>query len=376
MSPGHLSFDVTLARGAFRLSAAARVPLAGVTALFGPSGSGKTTLLRTLAGLETGARGRIALEAGTFAQTWLDTAGSVNRSAHRRAVGLVFQEARLFDHLSVMGNLRYADKRAFRRGVEGPAFADVVEALDLPALLSRMPAGLSGGERQRVALGRTLLARPRVLLLDEPFSALDGGRKAALLPYLEAVVRRFAMPALYVSHAMEDVIRLADHVVVLSDGRVLAQGPAAAILQRPDLEPVTGRPDAGVLIEGEILCHDGRYALTTVAFKGGQLTLPGVAGPEAAGLAPGAPVRLRIRARDVSIALNNPEGLSIRNCLPGVITGLTADPHGPDLDVTLQVGGQSIRARITRAAGDALALSTGQSVFALIKSVSLEISSP
>jgi len=259
MSAESLSIRVQLAFPGFELDVDERLSLDGVTAVFGPSGSGKSTLLRAVAGFETPRAGRIA----AADQLWFDSRSGTDLPPHRRPVGFLFQDARLFAHLDVAGNLAFADKRS-RRGQRAFDLDEVVAAFDLEPLLKRPAAALSGGEKQRVALARTLLARPKLLLLDEPLSALDRERKAEILPYLEQIPKRFSVPALYVSHAIDEVTRVADDVLVLAAGRVRAYGPAEPIVERLDLEPLTGRFEAGVLLHGRVAAHDSRLALTHV----------------------------------------------------------------------------------------------------------------
>ena len=355
----HLDFDIDLARGSFQLRCSERLPLRGVTAIFGPSGGGKTSLLRCLAGFER-ARGRVA-----FGQeVWLDSRRGKFVPPHRRAVGFMFQEARLFRHLSVAGNLRFAARRA-PHGV--PAFDDVVSALDLQSLLSRPAAALSGGERQRVALARTLLAKPALLLLDEPLAALDAARKADILPYLEALPVRFGTPTLYVSHAIDEVARLADRVLVLVRGRKHAYGPTAAVLERLDVQSIAGPLEASVVVEARVTGRDMGYRLTLLNLAG-----QAIATPLNERLQTGANARLRIRARDVAVATVRPAGISIRNVLSGTLAELAQDASSPFAEAVIDVGGQRLRARITRAAAADLRLAVGQSVFALVKSVSFE----
>ena len=356
-----LEIDVDLALGEFRLTVAERVPLPGITAVFGPSGSGKSTLLRVIAGLES-ARGRIA--AG--ADTWLDTRQGIFLAAFRRPVGYLFQDARLFEHLSVAGNLRYAARRA-GQGDPVITLKDVVAAFDLEALLGRRVTALSGGERQRVALARTLLTRPALLLLDEPLAALDLFRKAEILPYLEALSSRFGVPTLYVSHSIDEVARLADRTLVLTDGRVRAFGPTPLVLERLDVQSIAGPLEASVVIEARVTAHDTHYRITTLDLGGESIVMPMVAN-----LAIGAGARLRIRARDVAVATVRPHGLSIRNVLEGTLLELTSEAESPFAEALLDVCGQHLRARITRAAADDLGLHAGQRVFALVKSVSFD----
>jgi len=354
-----LDLSLRVERAAFTLEVEERLEDVGVTAVFGASGSGKTTLLRALAGFERPSRGRIALGD----EVWFDREARLDLPPHRRAVGFLFQEGRLFTHLDVAGNLAFGERR---RGRGALSRRDVVDALDLSPLLARRIPSLSGGERQRVALGRTLLAGPRLLLLDEPLSALDAGRKAEILPFLEEVTRRFRIPTLLVSHDVDEVVRLSDRVLVLGEGQVQDEGPTADVIDRLDLASITGRDEEGVVVEGHVAQHDERLHLTRVDIQGDALTLP-----LAPRLAPGDPVRLRILARDVAIAVERPRGLSIRNVLPGRVESVRLAPPGA-ADVTLQLRGSHLRARLTQAAVEELALAEGREVFALVKSVSLD----
>ncbi len=362
MSAEKLLIRARLARPGFDLEVDEQVEPAGITAVFGPSGAGKSTLLRLLAGFATPDSGRIIMGQ----DTWFDSQARINVPSYQRPVGLMFQDARLFTHLDVAGNLAFAERRSRRRhnNVDQPA---VVRALDLAPLLARQVGTLSGGERQRVALGRTLLARPRLLLLDEPLSALDRERKADILPYLEQVPQRFAIPTLYVSHAIDEVVRLADRVLVLAAGRVQAYGPAADIVERLDLQPFTGRFEAGVLVEAQVITHDPRLKLTRVDVQGDTLTMPIMER-----LAAGDSVRLRIRARDVAIATQRPEGLSIRNVLPGTVGDIALETDTAFAEVRVKLRGAHVRARLTRAAVEDLGLSVGMPVYALIKSISFD----
>lgn len=349
----------------FTLEVDERLEARGVTALFGPSGSGKTTLLRAIAGFERPVRGRITLGERVLS----DVDAGVFVPPHQRPIGFLFQEARLFDHLDVAGNLDFAARRR-GRGDTRFARADVVASLDLGPLLSRRVEGLSGGERQRVALGRTLLSGPELLLLDEPLAGLDLARKAEILPYLEAVIRRFGLPTLFVSHDLDEVVQLSDRVLVLEEGQEAGLGPTAEIVEQLDLPSTGGRRDASVVLEGRVLEHDARLHLTQVDLHGDSLSLP-----LAEGLAPGDAVRLRVLARDVAVATNRPEGLSIRNVLPGRVTSIRDEGAG-SADVTIQLREDHLRARLTRAAVEELGLAEGSEVFALVKSVSLDRGRP
>ena len=357
-----LELRIALRRSSFTLELEETISLSGVTAIFGPSGGGKSTLLRAIAGLEVPDSGRIVCGG----EVWYDGAAGTHLPAHRRTTGMLFQDARLFPHLDVTGNLNYARKRR-RRELDAFSFDHIVTALDLEALLPRRIGNLSGGERQRVALARTLLTAPRLLLLDEPLAALDRERKSEILPYLDDLPKRFGIPTLYVSHDIDEVAHLADRVLVLAQGRVRAHSHTAAIFERLDLEPVLGRFETGVLIEGTVRGHDQRLHVTTVDVQGVALTLPLLEH-----LSTGERIRLRIRARDVAIATQAPSGLSIRNVLPGVLTEINEEPGSGSAEVSVDVNGARIRARLTLAAVEALALTPGMPVFALIKSVSFE----
>ena len=354
-----LELDLRLQFQGFALAVAHAFPLAGVTALFGPSGCGKSTLLRIVCGLERQARGKVVFDG----EVWQD--GGRFLPAHRRGVGYVFQDARLFGHLSVAGNLAFADRRSRHVG-SAIAFDDVVRTLDLEPLLARRPAALSGGERQRVAIGRTLLTRPRLLLMDEPLAALDRRRKSEILPYVARLSAAFGVPIVYVTHAVEEVVRLADRMVVLDRGRVAAAGEVATVLARLDLDGSTGHFEAGVVLTGTVLGHDRVFHLTRIALGDQVVEMPEVA------LAVAEPVRLRVRARDVALAIRRPEGLSIRNVLAGRIRAIAADPATAFAEVVVDVGGQAVRARVTRAAVADLGLVAGAAVYALVKSVSFD----
>ncbi len=347
--------------GSFDLDAAFEAPARGVTALYGPSGCGKTTLLRCMAGLT-----RLPGTLTVGVETWQDDATGVFVKTHRRPLGYVFQEASLFAHLSVRGNLTYGQRRA----PQGPQqLDDVVAILGIGHLLERVPDTLSGGERQRVAVGRALLAQPRLLLMDEPLAALDRATKDEILPYLEALRDALAIPIVYVSHDIAEVERLADHLVLLDRGRVLAAGALADLEADPDL-PLLRAPDASVVVDATIESIDETYALTTLTVRGGHVTVPGRRGEI------GAHRRLRIRASDVSFVREPPMGSTILNCLPARIISESA--HGEEdaqVNFVAALGvdgsGARIAARVTRKSRDALALAPGSSVYAQIKSVAL-----
>jgi molybdate transport system ATP-binding protein len=341
----------------FVLDASFSAPASGVTALFGPSGSGKTTLLRCIAGLERAA-GSLSMNG----EVWQNETTFV--PTHQRPLGYVFQEASLFPHLSVRANLEYGYRR-INPAVRKVQLDQVVEWLGLGHLIERGdPALFSGGERQRVAIGRALLTSPRILLMDEPLSALDTASKQDILPYLERLHRELSIPVLYVSHALDEVARLADHLVLLEKGRVIASGALGETLARLDL-PIAHFDDAGAVIDAVVAQHDENYSLSRVDFSGGNLWVGRV--PQM----PGGQVRARVLARDVSIATQQPHGSSITNILPARI----AEIHHEGADkvmVRMTVGdSQMLLSRITRRSCDLLNLAVGMNVFAQVKSVAL-----
>lgn len=353
-----------LGRGAeaFRLDIQLTAPADGVTALFGRSGSGKTSILKTVASLLRPRRGRVALRDDIL----LDTDAGIDIPADRRRLGMVFQDGRLFPHLSVRRNLLYGAPRSPALAAEPPNLEAVVELLGLGSLLDRRPTTLSGGERQRVAIGRALLMKPRALLMDEPLAALDAPRKAEILPMLAELQALRRVPILYVSHQMDEVVRLADTLALVDGGRIVASGPVEDLTSRLDLRPLTGRHEAGAVLRGLVTEIDPRWDLATVDVGNGALAVP------ARALTPGAEVRIRIRARDVTLAVNRPTGQSVLNALPTTVVE-TAEADGPHVDVRLRLGdGQWLWARITRKSAAALGIAPGQPIFALIKTVAID----
>lgn len=350
--PG-IEIALRLPRAGFRLEVELTLPSAGTTAVFGPSGSGKSSLLRALAGLEPAAEGRLRVNGAT----WQD--GHQRLPAHRRAVGVVFQHPGLLPHLSVAQNLRYGWRRA---GAPARLLDDWIERLALGPLLGRRAATLSGGEGQRVALARALASAPAWLLLDEPLSALDAARRAEILPCLEAVRREAGIPILYITHAIEEVARLADHLVLLEQGRVQAVGPALELLGRSDLPPAL-REDAGVVLEGRVATRDadGLLALETPA---GLLRVQGGAHPV------GTRLRLRILARDVSLALSRHEDTSILNLLPARIEALDRLGDG-QVQLRLRVGEAALLARVSAHSAARLALRPELAAWAQVKAVAV-----
>ena len=347
-----------LQRADFALDVDLQLPGQGVTALFGPSGCGKTTLLRSIAGLER-ARGAVTVNG----DTWQDDATHHWLPTHQRALGYVFQEASLFPHLTAEANIRYGLRRtpAARQRV---ALEQVIDLLGIAPLLPRKPSTLSGGERQRVAIARALATSPRVLLMDEPLSALDAQRKAEVLPYLDRLQAHLDIPILYVSHSLDEVARLASHLVLLRAGQVVAQGDTAELLARLDL-PLAHGDTAAAVVPATVLQHNANDHLTTAQFDGGQLRLVGTQVR-----APGTAVRLRIQARDVSVALTPPSDSSILNVLPVHIAAIQPDASGHAM-LQLQAGATTLLARLSQHSVQQLQLQPGQAVFAQVKGVAL-----
>ena len=354
-----LRVDIERSRPAFEMRMAFETD-ARVTAFFGRSGSGKTSLVNMLAGLTRPDRGRIEIDG----QVLFDSRLGVDVPVQARRIGYVFQEARLFPHYSVRGNLLYG--RALAPATSHYAdFDHIVELLGLRELLARRPGDLSGGEKQRVAIGRALLANPRVLLLDEPLASLDAQRKEEILRYIERMRDDVRIPMVYVSHAVEEVMRLAEWVVVMSDGSVAAAGSVEEVMGRSDLRGGAGVFEGGAVIDAEIVGQDERDDIATLAFEGGTLVATH------AGAAIGDAVRVRIRARDVSIALEAPRAISIQNVLEGRIAALRELRKGV-VDVTIAVGAATLHSSVTRRAVERLRLEPGMPVYALVKAVSLD----
>ena len=344
--------------GDFQLAVDLSLPGSGVTVLFGHSGSGKTTLLRCIAGLQCAQQGFLEING----KIWQDSEHDVFLPTHKRALGYVFQEANLFPHLTVEGNLQFGLKRIAKQS-NGVDLQHILELLGIDHLLNRKPDRLSGGERQRIAIARALALNPEVLLMDEPLASLDFKRKQEILPFLGRLHRELAIPVLYVTHSHQEVAQLADHLVILADGRALASGPLSETLSRLDV-PLAQDRDAATVWQVTVVEHEADYHLTRVAFAGGTLSLPMV------DAAIGTPLRVQIYARDVSIALEAPTATSILNVLPATITGL-ADDHGGRSVVRLQVSTQSLLAHITRKSALLLSLQIGMAVYVQIKGISI-----
>ncbi len=337
----------------FALDIAFEAPVPGVVALFGPSGSGKSTVLGAIAGLV----------AARHAAVTLDGLALHPLPPERRRIGVVFQDGRLFPHLSVAKNLRYG----FTRAAAGPiGFERVTELLGLGGLLERRPTTLSGGERQRVAIGRALLSQPRLLLMDEPLSALDAARRDEILPYLGRLRSAFRIPIVYASHALDEVARLADTMVLLDRGRVLAAGPLGEVMARVDL-PLAARGDASGVLQGVVAAHDAARRLTGVLCGEQIVLVPLVSAPA------GTAVRLLVPAREVILALGAPQAISVNNLVHAVVTDLAEDVAGHAALVGLATCGGALLARVTLDSASRLGLRPGVAVLALIKAMSVEL---
>ena len=361
-----IELQLRLPRPGFTLDVALSLPGRGVSALFGPSGCGKTTLLRALAGLE-----RAAGHIGIDGEVWQDDAQRVFVPTYRRPLGYVIQESALFPHLDVRRNLDYGRRRipAAERRIE---LDQVVELLGIGGLMGRRPDTLSGGERQRVAIARALATSPRLLLLDEPLAALDAARKAEVLPYLDRLHAELSMPVVYVSHAIEEVARLAHHLVLMADGRVTATGPVADVMARLDLPTARGE-GAGVVLDAVVAERDAQWQLARLQVgtggQGGQGDFSVWARDH--GLPPGRAVRVRLLARDISLTRTRQSGTSIGNQLEGTVEQIADDEHPSLALVRVRIGASPLIARLTRRSAHALALAPGMPVWAQVKTVAV-----
>jgi molybdate transport system ATP-binding protein len=349
--------------GSFKLDVRFEAPMRGITALFGPSGCGKTTVLRCLAGLNR-LPGRLVVGG----EVWQDDVIGEMLEPHERPVGYVFQEPSLFAHLSVRGNLRYGYRRALKKGAaEDIRPDDVVKLLGIGHLLHRATGELSGGERQRVALARALLSQPRLLLMDEPLSAVDRNTKEEILPYFEALHDSLRIPVLYVSHDISEIERLADHMVLLDSGRVVATGPLNELLADTQL-PIARSPDAATVLEARGVAYAAHDGLTTLEIGGEKLLVPRRVGAE------GSKARVRIAATDVSLAIDRPSQTTILNILPIRVKEIQPLDEA-QVNVLLTIGhhdgGPKLLARVTHRAHRALGFCSGQDMYAQIKAVSL-----
>ncbi|RAI69311.1 molybdenum ABC transporter ATP-binding protein [Pseudomonas fluorescens] len=356
-----IQMRLTLRYSGFALDVDLQLPGRGVTALYGHSGSGKTTCLRCIAGLERADHGFIQVND----EVWQDSENKVFVAPHKRALGYVFQEASLFPHLSVLANLEFGLKRIPKpqRRVD---MAHATELLGISHLLDRHPQHLSGGERQRVGIARALLTSPKLLLMDEPLAALDAQRKSEILPYLQRLHDELDIPVLYVSHSQDEVARLADHIVLLSNGKALASGPIGQTLARLDL-PLAMGDDAGVVIEGRVSAYDADYQLLSLQLPDTTLNIRVPHTP----LDPGQALRCKVRARDVSLSLHGAGQSSILNRLPvTVVSEMNAD-NAAHVLIRLDAAGTPLLARITRYSRDQLNVHPGQQLWAQIKAVAV-----
>jgi molybdate transport system ATP-binding protein len=356
-----MTLSVTIRHGVpgFSLDVAFQAPTPGITVLFGRSGAGKSMIISTVAGLIRPAECRIEID-GTLLT---DTREHMFMAPERRRIGLVFQDARLFPHMNVAANLRYGLRRAPAGAI---GFDDVVGLLDIAGLLDRRPHTLSGGEKSRVAIGRALLSQPRLLAMDEPLAALDMQRRLEILPYLARLEQALRLPILYVTHALDEVARLADTLVLIRAGRVLAYGPLEQMLSRGDL-PLAERDDAGAVLAARIIGHDPGRELTELEAAGRRLLVPLMR------QAPGTAVRVRIPAREVILAAEAPKGISVHNIIAGTVRGVVPDPGRRAAMVEVALDGSALLARITPDAVARLHLVPGAPVLALVKSVAVEV---
>lgn len=359
MSQDSLYLDVETAIGAHTLRVSEIIPLSGITAVFGKNGAGKTSLLRVIAGLDMPDRGTITFRG----QRWFDSYSNHFLHPSLRPVSIVLQGGHLLPHKSVLQNLIFADQRA--RRVSGERFEEVMDILEIEPLSDRKPADLSGGERQRVALAQALLARPGLLLLDEPLSALDQSSRRTILNYLEQVSERYHLPMIFVSHNIAEVIQVAQKTLFLEGGQQTDFGPSIEVLNRRGFGNGESERN-GIILSGSAGRRDPTYQLLEVKLGGDTLFVA-----DAKEVSEGDPVKLILRASDIALALSRPEGLSIRNVLTGTVKSIEGDQDSPMVRVTVSIEGADLPVRITRAASDELDLREGIPVFALIKTAQL-----
>ena len=357
-NPASIQIDIKRRQGAFSLDIEFSSE-GGLTAFFGRSGSGKTSLVNLLAGLDTPDSGEIVVNGRTL----FNSDHGIDLKTCERRLGYVFQDSRLFPHMSVLRNLQYGHRFAPKDGL-GLDFSQIVSLLGLENLLERKPNSLSGGEKQRVSIGRALLARPGLLLMDEPLASVDSGRKGEIISFIENLRDQLEIPIVYVSHAMDEVIRLADTMVILDNGTCIASGSVEEIMSRLDLRPLTGRYEAGAVISATVTEHDNDYLLSLLSFADHHLRVPRLDLPT------GASVRVRIRARDVSLSWNYPENSSFLNIFEGTILQIS-DDTGPQVEVLLDIGVPLI-ARITRKSLVELDIQTGRKIFAMVKAAAID----
>lgn len=358
-----IEIDVSHSLGAQEFEVRLSVEDRGITALFGRSGAGKTTIVNMIAGLVKPDWGSIAVNGRTL----YDSKAGINLPPEKRRIGYVFQEGRLFPHMSVHANLVYGMKRtpAADRCISEDA---VIRTLGIEPLLPRRAHNLSGGEKQRVALGRALLTSPDLLLMDEPLASLDGPRKAEILPFIEALRDEFGIPIVYVTHSVEEIVRLADVLALVADGRIAAVGGVEELTSRLDLRPLTGRHEAGAVIAARVDGGEPEFGLAHLHFEGGTMMAP------ATGLEQGQDVRIRVRARDVALATVRPADISMLNVFEGIVTEIAPTAEGGEaalVDVSIDVG-VPLLARVTRRSVHDLGIEPGRTVYALIKTVAID----
>jgi molybdate transport system ATP-binding protein len=356
-----IDMRLKLSYSGFALDVDLQLPGRGVTALYGHSGSGKTTCLRCIAGLERAQQGFIRVNG----EVWQDSDKKIFVPPHKRALGYVFQEASLFPHLSVLANLEFGLNRIPKQ-LRRVDMDHATELLGIGHLLERHPQHLSGGERQRVGIARALLTSPKLLLMDEPLAALDSQRKNEILPYLQRLHDELDIPVLYVSHSQDEVARLADHIVLLSEGKALASGPIGATLARLDL-PLALGDDAGVVIEGHVSAYDSHYQLLTLQLPNTDLGIRVAHSPMPLGQA----LRCKVHARDVSLSLRSIEQSSILNRLPVTVISEIGADNAAHVLIRLNAAGTPLLSRITRYSRDQLGLHPGQQLWAQIKAVAV-----
>ncbi|MCH1921192.1 molybdenum ABC transporter ATP-binding protein ModC [Shewanella sp. A3A] len=352
-----LTIDVTKQLGDTLLQVNAELPTYGVSAIFGRSGAGKTSLVNILGGLATPDTGRVQLGERVL----FDASRRINLRPEQRGTGFVFQDARLFPHYSVSGNLNYGRPRHPTQG----NFDTVVELLGLEKLLKRYPAGLSGGEKQRVAIGRALLTEPELLLMDEPLASLDLPRKKELLPYLQRLADELKLPIVYVSHSLDEILQLADHMLVIDNGSMVLNGPLETVWDSPLLRPWQSAQEQSSLLSAKVVNTLPDYEMSQLAVADGAaiwvnqlLPLEGQ-------------FRVRVHSNQVSVCRERPEATSIRNVLPVKLAAIDATDSSQHVSLKLQLGNKVLWANITRWALDELQLQLGEQVFAQIKGVSL-----
>lgn len=342
-----------------------KIPASGVTVIFGHSGSGKTSLLRCIAGLEKAEQGKVSIHKNSWQETWQDT--DYFLPVHKRSIGYVFQEASLFPHLTAQKNLTYAIKRS-DQAVSAEFYQRVIGVMGIESILTHYPNQLSGGERQRIAIARALLIQPRLLLMDEPLAALDHQRKQEIIPYLERLHQSFDIPIIYVSHSMDEVARLADYILVLDQGKVIAKGGLTEVFSRINL-PQRLEDESGVILNGHIIEKDSEWQLIKIAFANSHIWIPDSGDILSEPL--GKSVRIRILAKDVSLSLSNHDDTSIVNRILVTVIDIKSDQDSAMSLVRLKMGNEFLVAKMTKKSVHHLELTPGIQAWAQVKSVAL-----